>query len=221
MKRFFTADPHFGASAKLIRGMLRRYPGTQTLFESTEAHDEHLIDSINLTVGEQDELFVLGDFAGKTPGKYRARIKCKHVYLVRGNHDPYEASKNVFGEVPFIKFTKLRAEGHHPMPVVLCHTPIAFWDGSHRGWAHLYGHTHGQREDTLDRAFGIDRRSMDVGVDHLYTMNGDYFPVPEDELFHMFINRGGHDPMTYYIEMQNFRDRRFGFDPIERPGDQR
>lgn len=220
MKRYFIADTHFGASPRLIRGMLRRYPGTQTLFESTEAHDAHLIGAINVTVRPNDELFVLGDFAGASPGRFRAQIRCKHVRLIRGNHDPVQASENVFGDLPWHVITKLRANGQS-INTVLTHAPQLFWIGSHRGWAHLYGHVHGQREDWMDQHLGPHRRSLDVGVDHIFQMYGNYFPLAEDELFHYFNQRRGHDQQSFYIDYQDARDRRYGFDPVDRPGDQR
>lgn len=214
--RYFIADTHFGASPSLIRGMLRRYPCTNVLFASTEDHDQHLLGAINCTARPNDELFILGDFAGSNPGKYRAQIKCKHVYLIRGNHDPYQKCMNVFSEIPWMKTIKLRGQGG-ALNCVLCHFPIAYWDGSHRGWAHLHGHTHGQREVTLDAAFGWHRRMMDVGVDNLRELNGDYFPMAEDELYSRFISLDGHDHSEHYETLQYIRDKRLGFDPLRTP----
>jgi calcineurin-like phosphoesterase family protein len=209
MKRYFIADTHFGHEA-LVRGMLRRYPHSNELFPSVEAYDEHVIGAINAAVGVNDELHVLGDFS-QLPGKYRARIKCKHVMLTRGNHDPVQKSKNVFGEIPWMREVKLRGDTGS-LTAILSHAPQAYWIGSHRGWAHLYGHTHGQREDTLDQAFGRERRAFDVGADHLRTFYGNYFPVDEAELYAMLIDRKGHDQQSYYHEFQRLRDIRLGFD---------
>lgn len=213
--RYFIADPHFGHPA-MIRGMLRFYPGTTTLFESIEAHDDHLIGAINCTVKPSDELFVLGDFS-RQPGKYRARIKCKTVRLIRGNHDPVEKSLNVFGEMPWMVTTKLRDSKGNSLKCVLSHFPQAYWDGSHRGWAHLHGHTHGQREVSLDDAFGYHRRMMDVGVDALFQLNGSYFPIGEDELYSRMTALDGHDHQEFYRALQNNRDHRYGYDPMDRP----
>jgi len=204
--RFFIADPHFG-NKTLIRAMLRRYPCTHTLFPDTEAHDRYLLGSINDVVGAKDELFVLGDFASKRPGKYRAQINCKRVYLVRGNHDPVEASKNVFGEIPYIRQTKVRMGGAS-IPVVLSHYPMAFWDGSHRGWGHLYGHTHGQREEQLNTLFP-GRRAFDCTVDNLLTLFGDYKPISEERVFDFFTALPGHDDVVYYRQLQALRDKQF------------
>jgi calcineurin-like phosphoesterase family protein len=194
--RYFTADTHFGHTNILNKMLPRCYPGTNVLFRSIEDHDECLLYAINAVVGERDELYVLGDFARK-PGKYRARIKCKHVRLIRGNHDPVQKSKNVFGEIPYIIHTKVRS-GRDSLRVVLCHTPMAYWDGSHRGWGHLYGHCHGQREATMTKLFGVNRRSMDVGVDCLKN----YIPLSEEHLCHFFTSLSGHDPVGFYRDLQ-------------------
>jgi calcineurin-like phosphoesterase family protein len=201
--RYFIADTHFGHE-KVMRAMLRRRPGKMPLFESIEAHDDHLIDVINKTVDVNDELFVLGDFA-QQPGKYRMRINCKHVRLVRGNHDPYQKSKNVFGEIPYIVHTKVRDGEGGSLKVVLCHTPLAYWDGSHNGSGHLYGHLHGQREETLNKAFGWQRRSMDVGADHLRRWQNHYSPVSEVNIYGLFTSWRGHDPVSFYHDYQESR----------------
>jgi calcineurin-like phosphoesterase family protein len=204
--RFFIADNHLG-NEKLIRGMLRRYPGGKKLFENTQAHDEHMLWSINDTVGVDDEIIILGDFSAQ-PGKYRAQIKCRHVSLVRGNHDPYQKCVNVFGDFPYIRHTKVR-KGDAKLNVVLSHCPMAYWDGSHKGWGHLYGHTHGQREATLDGAFGTNRRAFDCGVDHLRNYFGSYRPISEECVYTMFMQGLGHDKVQFYHTLQAERDKRF------------
>jgi len=211
MRRWFIADTHFGHEG-IIRGMLRRYPQTKYLFPSVEAHDEYMIRSINAVAKRDDELWILGDFAWKTPGKYRMCINCKRVRLIRGNHDAYAKCKNVFGEVPYVAETKLRREGCTPMRVILSHCPFAYWDGSYKGWAHLYGHIHGQREETLYRAFG-PRRAMDVSADNLLNVFGTYLPVSEASLHAIFSVTPTHDPREFYVKFQAARDREF-FDDV-------
>jgi calcineurin-like phosphoesterase family protein len=201
--RYFIADCHFGHE-NLVMTFPRYWPGTKELFASIEEHDDYLIKAINGTVGAADELHVLGDFAWKTPGKYRAQIKCKHIYLTRGNHDKPGKCRNVFGEIPYIRLTKLRnGQGKH-LPAVLCHTPMAFWPGSHRGWTHFYGHCHGRREDTMDRWLGRDRRSLDVSVDNIYKLTGSFTPLDEVQLYDWMIVRAGHDRPEFYPEPQEW-----------------
>jgi calcineurin-like phosphoesterase family protein len=186
--RYFIADTHFGHE-KLVKMLPRRWPCGEP-FSTVEEHDTHLLEEINLTVGPMDELFILGDFGFK-PGKYRMKIKCRHVCLILGNHDPPGKCRNVFGECPLIKVTKAR-HGENILPVVLCHYPMAFWPASHHGSAHLYGHTHGTHEGWLEHAFP-GRRAVDVGVDNLLLIRGNYTPVSEEWVYEYMMARSGHE----------------------------
>lgn len=194
--RYFIADPHFGHASILNKMLPRCYPGTDVLFQCIQDHDKCILDAINSVVGERDELHVLGDFARK-PGKYRAQIKCRNVSLIRGNHDPVQKCRNVFGEIPYVRIVKIR-DGIDSLRVVLCHTPMAYWEGSHRGWGHLYGHCHGQREATMNELFGVNRRSMDVGVDCLRN----YAPLSEEHIYDLFTSLSGRDPVGFYRDLQ-------------------
>ena len=203
--RHFIADCHFGHE-KPIMTFPRYRPGTKELFASLEEHDDYLIRSINFAVRPDDELHILGDFALAKPGKYRMRIKCKHVYLTRGNHDKVEKSRKVFGEVPYVRRTELRSFGGKCLKTVLCHTPMVFWEGSHKGWCHLYGHCHGRREDTMDRWLGPDRRSLDVSVDNIYKLTGSFRPMDEQEIYYKMVSRVGHDHLSFYSNYKGMRD---------------
>jgi len=191
--RYFTADTHFG------HGRIRALSNRE--FETGDGHDEYLLDRINSTVGEQDELFILGDFAFDHPGKYRAKIKCKYIRFLMGNHDRVEKSRNVFGETLPIQVTKLRNDDGEQLSAVMCHYPMAYWPMSHHGSVHLYGHVHGNREATLDDAFP-GRRSMDVGMDNARRLLLDYIPFSEQFLFHYLSNNLGHDFPSFYDSLR-------------------
>lgn len=77
MRIFATADTHFGEPK--ILGVGHRYQ-----FHDIGEHDDHLISQINTYVAREDRLIVVGDFGHE---KYRHRINCKEVILIRGNHD--------------------------------------------------------------------------------------------------------------------------------------
>ena len=58
--------------------------------ETIERHDDALIDALNESVAPDDTLWILGDFSlspVEEAAAYRARIQCRHVNFVRGNHD--------------------------------------------------------------------------------------------------------------------------------------
>jgi len=199
-RRFFTADPHFAHPG--ILPMMGRVDGAGALMGSIEEHDAKLIANINSTVDRDDELFIIGDFAFDKPGKYRAKIQCKHIKFIMGNHDRKTKTANVFGELHDI----LRTEAYNKdqtdsVKLYLCHYPTMYWDQSHNGVAHLYGHCHSQREAYLDE-LEPGRRAMDVGVDNAYRLLGEYRPFADYEIYDYMARRTGHDDVRFYKDFQ-------------------
>lgn len=180
---WFTSDNHFGCD-KLVQN-------TRPIFQDVEDHDECLIHMINSHVDRNDWLVFLGDFCKDKPGRYRPRIKCRNTMFILGNHDKEAKIRAVFGgNVWQRKMVKL-TNGER----VLCnHHPECFWDRSHYGVYHAYGHLHynEQREQMMD--LGLPgRRSMDVGVDAAYRLLGAYRPFSEVEFLDFLSGQPGHD----------------------------
>lgn len=200
MTRYFLADPHFGHEG-IIR-MMARVSEKGRLFSCSEEHDAFLLDQINAAVGRDDELIIVGDFADDSPGKYRAKIKCRHIRFVLGNHDRKQKTANVFGEIPEVIRTRVSSvDGRDHIKLFVTHYPGFYWDGSHRGWGHVYGHTHGQREEYLDM-LEPQRRAMDVGVDNVYRLYGYYGPISEIKVYEYMARRSGHDDVRFYHDYQ-------------------
>lgn len=216
---FFTSDTHFG-HGNIIKYCHRPFLGPQDKAElsrvgawhegnwkgdgasnwrmSPEAirlMDDELVAQTNATVGADDVLYHMGDFA--MPGKhdyerrcreYRDRIDCKTIHLIWGNHDHRTRD--------FIKlFASVNDMAMISVPgvsakVVLCHYAMAVWDGSHRGNWHLYGHSHAEAEPWLDRTM-VGRRSVDVGVDNAAKLLGAYRPFTVEELARHFSPKPG------------------------------
>ncbi len=63
----------------------------------------------------------------------------------------------------------------------LSHYAHRVWNGSHRGIIHLYGHSHGSLEP-----YG---RSLDVGVDNIFNLVGEYRPVNIQEVINLIGNK--------------------------------
>jgi len=82
MAIFCTAGTHLG-HANIIQHCRRP-------FASVVAMDAAIIDRINSRVGPDDWLYHPGDFSfrGGDPAAYRARIRCRNMVLILGNHDP-------------------------------------------------------------------------------------------------------------------------------------
>jgi calcineurin-like phosphoesterase family protein len=155
--------------------------------------DQVIFDRINETVGQDDELYILGDFCfkGKKPLEYRLRIACRNVHLIFGNHDnkmrdyfldPITADMNGFSSLYDTKeiiYCNQR--------IYLSHYPHRSWPASHKGSYMLYGHVHGKldHEDRLSKKY-----TLDVGVDNTYNYNKPFGePWSFKEIQKLFNNR--------------------------------
>jgi len=159
--------------------------------EAVRTMNDTLIDNINKVVGENDTLWHLGDWAFAPKQEYyrtckliRDRILCKNVYLIWGNHDRIEIN-NIFSGT-----FGLHQINVNKQKIVLCHYAMAVWDGSHRGTICLYGHSHANAEEWLNKTMP-GRRSLDVGVDNAYKLLGDYRPFSFEEIANIMAKRKG------------------------------
>lgn len=151
-------------------------------FKNEYVMTDHLIDSINQYVKEDDHLFHLGDFAFKDSSKIadlRNRIICKNLYHINGNHDKnFDKFKNNFSGIGDLVDLSIGKEHF-----ILCHYAMRVWKGSHRGYYHLYGHSHGSLEEI---EWG---KSMDVGVDNAYRIFNEYRPFNLTEILYLLSNK--------------------------------
>ena len=157
MATSFTSDTHFGDHR-----VLNLYPRP---FAGTAEMDAELIRRWNETVGPEDEVWHLGDFArtARRAGEVLAQLNGTKR-LVVGNNDP--GPEAVAGWALVTPYAELELDGRR---LVLCHYPFRSWNGQHRGAVNLHGHSHG-RLKPLPRQF-------DVGVDVR-----DYRPVTLQQL---------------------------------------
>lgn len=192
---YITSDLHFGHHS-IIR-FCGRPPLTKPQDRSfgpmpdewVDKMNAYLLNGINSTVRQNDELYVLGDFSydyrrGTTHKTYLDKIKCKNVHLIRGNHDAnddIEAFKSV-SDLKTLKYNKMK--------FVLCHYPIVSWPGREGGAMHLYGHCHGNLEQRYIRAnmldMSIDNTAMLLAKadKRSITAESDYRPLSIDEVLH-------------------------------------
>ena len=82
--------PHSG------RGQLSLMIPGQSAFRKatdTDAHDEAIVANINRIVGEDDELWILGDIGYRTSVRHLKsclrQLRCRHLHAVIGNHDDW------------------------------------------------------------------------------------------------------------------------------------
>jgi calcineurin-like phosphoesterase family protein len=145
---FFTSDTHFGHGGAL--GLYRRP------FASVAAMNEALVAHWNRTVGPDDEVWHLGDFAIRQPAAMVAALLgsltgTKH--LVTGNNDPpATTAQPAWASVQ--PYAEIVVDG---VFLVLCHYPFRSWHGMGKGSLNLHGHSHGKLKP--------QPRQFDVGVD--------------------------------------------------------
>jgi calcineurin-like phosphoesterase family protein len=156
MTIFFTADQHFGHK-NIIK--LSNRP-----FSTIEEMDAELIERWNTVVNKSDTVYILGDFAFKTPEVYLAKLNGNHI-RVKGSHDhdirePYLIR---------LKPQGLLDEYGNQRIIVLCHYSMRTWEKSHYASFCLFGHSHGNLP-----SYGL---SFDVGVDCW-----NYYPISLDEV---------------------------------------
>jgi calcineurin-like phosphoesterase family protein len=148
MATFFTSDTHFGDAYVIVRS---RRP-----FASAPAMDAALIARWNEAVGAKDDVWHLGDFAGKMQPAALERLLdslAGRKHLIVGNNDP-PATLDLRGWTSVQHYAELNLDGKH---LVLCHYPFRTWNGIYKGAWNLHGHSHGQLKKIT--------RQVDVGID--------------------------------------------------------
>lgn len=178
MKYWFTSDTHFGHPGILMHQLNRR----QAFNNDVDAMDDAIIDACNECVGRDDILYHLGDFCWKASraGHYRQRLNVRKLHIIQGNHDSSSLAAHCSS---FKSICTLKVPQDKPcrLKIALCHYPMLSWDGLHYGGIHLYGHSHGGFEDELN-SFFPGRLSMDVGVDNIYQLCGQWRPICLDQI---------------------------------------
>jgi calcineurin-like phosphoesterase family protein len=148
MAIFFTSDTHFGHGGAL--GLYRRP------FPSVAAMNAGLVERWNETVGANDEVWHLGDFAIRQRTALVAELLTRlqgRKRLLIGNNDP-PGTTELDGWESVQPYAEIALDG---VSAVLCHYPFRSWRGMNKGWVNLHGHCHGRLKP--------QPRQFDVGVD--------------------------------------------------------
>lgn len=154
----FPRDPVFGFFKDDIRKV-------KISVESVRRMNKILIDNINAIVKPKDFLFHLGDFGFfDSPDclrEFRSAINCRTIYLTPGNHDDIDQFReagcfNILDQCSQVNV--------HGQTIIIGHYSMATWDGAHRGWWNLFGHSHGSLNPWIQEHMK-HARNLDVGVD--------------------------------------------------------
>lgn len=207
---WFTADTHFDHKKILFYAKRKKFlnkeekqilesslqenkmsKNVSPSWDSVSLMNDHLVDKINEYVKKDDVLWHLGDFsfskrknAVECAKKHREKINCKNVFLIKGNHDSEEITK-VFEES--YNYYELKFKSKF---IVLSHYCHAFWNKSHQKSWMLYGHAHSSAEKWLNQNMP-GRLSLDVGIDNVYNIFGEYRPISFFEINQFFQEKKG------------------------------
>lgn len=184
-KVYFLSDPHFFHKKEFIwqkRG-----------FASIQEHVKVILDKINNEVGENDVLYILGDFALNSTLEdvetLFSFIKCKNIFYIFGNHESsvrklYKKhvdawtkentiSENISFEIYPFKVRNVTFLGNSAniliddQLVILNHFAAYMWEDMQHGAFQIHGHSHGgdplSNPNSLE--FGKLGKTIDIGVD--------------------------------------------------------
>ena len=192
--RYYIADCHFFHRA-LNEHMDQRG------FESVEAMNAYMIERWNAKVRKNDEVVIFGDFSWGKADETQEVLKQLHgrLYLIKGNHDRFLNDKD-FDASRFLWIKDYAELNENKRKVVLCHYPIACYNGQYRKDESgnpktfmLHGHIHKTQDQMYLDAYQnfVQKqmhRSIAGSMEHVpcqfincFCMYSDYQPMTLDE----------------------------------------
>lgn len=163
---YYIADTHFGHE-NIIRHDDRP-------FGSAEEMDKVLIQFWNNRVTNNDDIWIVGDFAFRSAESvafYAKQLRGKK-HLILGNHDRLTPEDRKY----FVSIDSIRTVHDNGKKIVLCHYPLAEWDGFFRGVYHGYAHIHNNTNEAYQ-----NMKTKELALNTGCMING-YQPVTLDEL---------------------------------------
>lgn len=160
MANYYISDTHFGHE-NIMRHSNRK-------FSSVDEMNKTFIDNWNRIVTDEDDVWFLGDVtmkSAKSPETYLKQLNGK-LHLIIGNHDGF-LLKNPTFRVFFESIDQMKTITDNGQKIVLCHYPLAEWDGSFRGALHFYGHIHNNVNNDTYKIMKNIKNAYNVGTDIL------------------------------------------------------
>ena len=125
-------------------------------FDSIEEMNAALIKNWNKKVKKHDVVFHLGNFAWDpiTARKVLKKLNGR-IFFLLGSQD--SALEEIIDEFPNAEFLDQTISELAEFVVVLCHYPLAVWNGKDSGTIHIHGHTVFSHKTnlTIERRFNI------------------------------------------------------------------
>ena len=165
----YTSDLHFGHS-NVIRFDHRP-------FADRDEMDHVLIELWNGRVQPDDTVYIVGDlcYRSEHSADWYLRQLRGHKFLVLGNHDlPILGDPKALHYLEGVDNMMNIKDGENE--IILCHFPIAEWNGYFHGSYHIYGHIHNRKGEAYEVMKKMDH-ALNAGC-----MINNYMPVSFKEL---------------------------------------
>jgi len=178
---WFWSDMHLGHKCEHWETPLWKNRG----FNSVEEHDETLIERWNDNIGEESEIFHLGDIMFGSNGEERLeevlnKLTFRTLYLFSGNHSAgYKQLLSKSSEENGVRYLGFGNKKIYfvpnyleiivcGQPIVLSHYPLVSWNGQAKGSWMLHGHCHGNLWNSdIGKTLYIHCKIRDVGVEEV------------------------------------------------------
>lgn len=195
----FWSDPHFNHK-NICRGTSSWGEQGTRDFGTVEQMNQELISQFNSVANENSIVFLLGDltFGFNKPDAVKSilsrLVPCK-IHWVLGNHDIdwvfREKNRHVLGMFESISMAKeISIMGQM---FSLSHYAQRVWNKSHKGAIQLHGHSHSTLEGLNGKhfinKFYNEHKTMDVGVDNIFRIKGQYRPISMLEVLDIMKDR--------------------------------
>lgn len=156
---YYIADLHFN-HANIIRYSKRP-------FADVEEMNRTLVQNWNAVVTPEDDVYILGDFyyKGANPLPVLRQLQGRK-HLVVGNHDGKLLADSK-ARAEFVEIRDILSISDGNQRLILCHYPMAEWNGYFRGVIHLYGHIHNITENDAYRIMKSRKNAYNTGADIL------------------------------------------------------
>lgn len=156
--KYYTVDTHYGDER--IVGLCNRP------FDTMDDMITGIISKWNSTVGVNDDVYIIGDYACGNLNCFTEITESLNgtKHLVPGNHDAEwmsEPEKRAMFDIMDTIDTTM----DDGKKVVLCHYPLAAYDGSTTGALHVYGHVHNNHNEPNYGLLGLLKGCYNAGVD--------------------------------------------------------
>lgn len=169
MAKFYISDTHLGDPVAI---KYQKRP-----FKDPEEMDRIIISNWNHKVSKHDDVYILGDLISHSVHDFYHYLKKLNgrKHLIIGNHD-YHLIKDKKALTYFVSVENMSHVRDKGRLAILCHYPLAEWNGYYKGVWHIYGHIHDRLSDTTSYMMTLPH-ALNAGC-----MINDYTPVTFDEL---------------------------------------